>query len=76
MDLAIEYVKINILSKKIIASINHVRLHKKIILPYELVGLVGDKATECSRDELEQNSLNWKTSLSKISKPSKKSIGY
>jgi len=53
MDLAIEYVQSNRLSEKIIALINHVRLYKKIILPCELVGLIGDKATKCLRNELE-----------------------
>ena len=58
MNLVVEHVNSSRLLKAIIAPINHVRLHKKIVLPYELLGLMGDKKMKCFMDRLEQSSLN------------------
>ena len=42
MDLVIRCALENRLSGKIIALINHVRLHEKVALPCKLVGLIGN----------------------------------
>jgi len=72
MDYATKYVKELNLSNKILAFINHVRLFKSIILPYELVGLEGMCRIYEMRNLMEKSCIRWKIEFSKIPKPSKK----
>ena len=58
IDLVVEFVNKNRLIEKIIAPINYVRLHKKVILPCEILGLIGDKKTEYWSNAHKQSSLN------------------
>lgn len=73
MDLATEYVISKKLSEESIAPINHVRLFKRMILPCELVGLMGNCKTKCFHNVLEVSSLVWKIDFPIVPKPSKKS---
>ena len=75
MDYAIEYAKEKEMDEKIIQLINHVRLYKRIILPYELVSLMGREETKSYKNELERSYLMWKVPFPILPKPSKKSIG-
>ena len=73
-----DYVKIYIKEKdknmEIIASLNHVRLYKKIILPYELVGIEGNKKTKELRNPLDSSCFKQRIMFPILPKPSKKSF--
>jgi len=73
MDYAVRYKELEGIESDIIAPINHVRLHKKMLLPCELVGFNGEMRTK----ELRENELNscieWKMDFDKVPKPSAKS---
>jgi len=76
MDYAIDYVKEKNLAMKILALINHVRLHKEIILLYELVGMEGRCKTLEFRNTNDKSCIKWKIKFPKLPKPSKKSLQY
>ena len=60
----IDYVVMHAEEKEMICKnievINHVRLHKKIILPLELVRFLGNKVTRETREVLERSSIAFK----------------
>ena len=73
MDFAVEYVKRQGMSTKVIAPLNHVRLFKQMIMPCELVGLSGTAETKAYRQFDCRSCLKWKIPFPKMPKPSKKS---
>ena len=74
MDLAAAHAESKNMSEKIIAPINQVRLFKKVILPCELVGLLGNKKTKCFNRVIEASSTRWNIDFHIVPKPSKKLI--
>jgi len=74
MDFAKEYIEVTQQDIKWIATINHVRLYKKMILPCELVGMNGGKRTKEMKEWNTRSCIQWKINFPTIPKPSKKSI--
>ena len=74
MDYVMKYVKNKKLSENIIPSINQITLHKKIILPYKLIGLNGIKRTIESVEVEEKRCIYWKYKMLVVLKPLKKPI--
>jgi len=74
MDYAQQYVKQNQLSDISIASMNQVRIFKKMYLPCELIGLKGDCLTKEAKVNEEKSSIVWKIEFDEVPKPSKKSF--
>ena len=57
MDMVVEYVKKTKDNSKVISILNQVRIHKKMILLYELVRFSGRRKTREAREEKEISSL-------------------
>ena len=76
MDYAIDYVNKRNLLKKILASINHMRLYKEMILLCELVRIEGSCKTLEFRNINDKSCIKWKIKFPKLPKPSKKSLQY
>jgi len=72
MDYVAEYVREKDRSNNDITLLNHMRLYKKMILPCELVDLMGNRETNGFRDEIAMSCLKWKIVFPVIPKPSKK----
>ena len=70
MDHAIEY------SDKLeaIEAINHVRMHKKITLPCELVGFLGGKQTKELRDWKAPSTIMQKVKFDEVIRPHKRLV--
>jgi len=73
MDYAVKYIEAERLQEKILAPINHVRLHKRMVLPCELVGFNGERTTKEMREHYSQSCVKWTMEFEKVPKPSKKS---
>ena len=56
-------------------QINHVRMHKKVFLPFELVGDTGREETEAYLLEKEESQALWTFYVHKVNAPSKKAFG-
>ena len=74
MDYAKEYVEEEKLSTKIIPSINHIRIYKKMYLPCKLIEMNRRCETREIINPLEKSCIEWRFEFPKILKPSKKSI--
>ena len=74
MDYAIKYVNEKELDYGIVEAINHVRIFKQMILPYELVGFCGNKETKEAREVYERSSVIWKVKFKAVRKPHKRLI--
>ena len=72
------YVKMHVKEKenkiKIIASLNHVRLYKKMILLCKSVGIEGNKKTRELKNPLESSCFEQRIKFPILPKPSIKSI--
>ena len=74
MDYSIKYVKAEELDYNVVEAINHVRIFKKMILPYELIGFRGDKVTKEAREVYERSAIIWNVKFEEIRKPHKRLI--
>ena len=72
MDYVVEYVKANDMNKNDVAPLNHMRLYKQMILPCELVGLIGRDKMDGYRNEIALSCLKQKIVFPVMPKPSKK----
>ena len=72
MDYAIEYGKRDEAVDGEREAINHVRIYKKMILPFEVVGFRGAQETREYRNTLEPSSVLWKVSFDVVPKPRKR----
>ena len=75
MDYAIKHVKNKELKDEILAPINQVRIHKRMMIPCELVGFSGDKSTKEMREKEARSSVIWKFKFDVVPKPSNRSYG-
>ena len=57
------------LSFKIIETINHVRLHKNVTLPCELLGFCGNNITKEAREVFNKSTVKWKIKFDIVPKP-------
>ena len=73
MDYAIKYVDRQRLNENILAPINQIRIHKRMLLPCELVGFNGEKRTKEMREREMKSCVEWKFEYDKVPKPSAKS---
>jgi len=72
MDYAVEYIKGNDMNKNNVVPLNHMQLYKQMILPYELVGLMGRDKMDGYRNEMALSCLKWKIAFPMMPKLSKK----
>jgi len=70
MDFAVEYSN----QLNIVEAINHVRIYKKMILPCELLGFLGNKETREMRHWEEPSSIRWKVGFEEVIKPHKRLV--
>ena len=56
MDIVVKYAEEFNADRKAIFTLNQTRIHKKIILPCELVGFLGKRKTKEAREEKEISS--------------------
>ena len=71
-EMAVEYAK----ERKVcetLAPVNQVRIRKRIMLPYELVGFKGDKKTKEARCDDDKSCVTWKIKFEKLPKVLNKS---
>ena len=52
-------------------SINTVRLHKKLFLPFELFGINGDQNTSCSENDKQTSDIIWTFKQPKTTQPTR-----
>ena len=71
MDYAIEHTKSNELKEELLAPLNQVRMHKRMLIPCELVGFSGDKMTKEMREKEARSCIEWKINFDVVPKPSK-----
>ena len=74
MDLVHKYIKVGKLSENLHTVLNQVRLFKKMNLPCELVGLLGNKETEACRNEEACSMFEWSIAHLKVPRSSRKSF--
>jgi len=74
MDYAQQYKHLKNLSEICLASMNQVRIFKKMYLPCELVGLKGDCLTKEARFNEEKSSIRWMINFEEVPKPTTKSF--
>jgi len=74
MEYAIKYVSQTNKSHNIISIINHVRIYKQMLLPFELVGMTGNKQTAEWKQYYKKSCIKWKINFPEITRPSEKSI--
>ena len=72
MSCAREYVKCGEKKTETSRLLNHVRTHKKVCLPCELVGQQGKEQTEACRENLKKSQIKWTFYHHEVSIPSKK----
>ena len=70
MDFAVEYSN----QLNIVEAINHVRIYKKMILPCELLGFLGNKEMREMRHWEEPSSIRWKVGFEEVIKPHKRLV--
>jgi len=73
MDYAIKYVDSQRLKEEILAPINQIRIHKRMLLPCELVGFNGESKTKEMREKELKSCVEWKFKYDEVPKPSAKS---
>ena len=71
MELAYQYKDQNKISNNIMKKINHVRLWKQILLPFELFGIKGNKETENYKDIAAKSTIEWDFKFPKVERPSR-----
>ena len=74
MDDALRSVKMTGLKKEIVDQINHIRLHKILCLPLELVGAAGRPITDAFDLKNNLSQLKWKFKFPKVDAPGIKSM--
>ena len=72
MDYASDYVKREDAIDGEREAINHVRLYKKMILPFEVVGFRGEQQTKEFRNASDKSSVIWNVSFEEVPKPHKR----
>ena len=72
MDYAIKYIKSNELKEETLAPLNQVWIHKRILIPCELVGFSGNKITKVMREKEKRSCIEWKIKVDIAPKPSTK----
>ena len=76
VDYVIECIKAKEMNLKTIALINHMRIYKHMILPCELLGLMGCSETQSFKNVPDKSYFTWKIPFLIVPKPSSKSIEY
>ena len=71
MEYAREYRKETNLGINVLKLINHVRLYKRVFLPFELVGQSGKDQTDAFRNNLEISQIKWTFYQQQVTQPSK-----
>jgi len=74
MDYAVEYAKRENAADREREAINHVRIYKNMILPFEVVGFRGGQETKEYKNVFEKSSVRWKVSFDVVPKPCKRLI--
>ena len=71
MDYGLECKKEEARPKGIVNKINNVRLWKKYILPFEILGIDGNRATSCGEKDDEKSMIKGKFKIPNVEKPNK-----
>ena len=71
MAYAREYRKETNLGINALKLINHIRLYKRVFLPFELVGQSGKDQTDAFRNNLEISQIKWTFYQQQVTQPSK-----
>ena len=66
MDYAIQYVKEKDRNCEILVPINHMRLRKRMYLPYELISKNSESKTKEYREEIEYSYMRWKFKIEEV----------
>lgn len=70
MDYACTYVREKRNSKEITEMINHVRMHKQLYFPFEIVSMCGSQKTNCVENDDEISPMRWCFCKKRVEKPS------